>query len=168
MYGTDELKYTCMFWVRGTDQLKKYEVRFCIRKLKQHVLVCVRGTGHLKLYILVEYVLWIFARNSVYLEVRFHDCAALMMKDHPTMVTPSIAHQSSVSADHSNQYTLQGISFLLGCIGFLERWIAPSASRRSHKLCCGNWFMSSAWSFALATQTALAALFCTRSCCDFV
>ena len=31
------------------------ETRTCIRKLKQHVLVCVRGTGQLKLYVLVEY-----------------------------------------------------------------------------------------------------------------
>ena len=78
------------------------EIRSCIRKLKQYALACVRGTGHLKLYVLVEYVFWIFAGNSVYVEVRFHDCAALMMKDHPTMVTPSIAHQSPVSTDHSN------------------------------------------------------------------
>ena len=32
------------------------EIRICIRKLKQHVLVCVRGTGHLKLYVLVGYL----------------------------------------------------------------------------------------------------------------
>ena len=31
------------------------EIRTCIGKLKQHVLVCVRGTGQLKLYVLVEY-----------------------------------------------------------------------------------------------------------------
>ena len=78
------------------------EIRSCIRKLKQYALACVRGTGHLKLYVLVEYVFWIFAGNSVYVEVRFHDCAALMMKDHPTMATPSIVHQSPVSTDHSN------------------------------------------------------------------
>ena len=59
------------------------EIRTCTRKLKQHVLVYVRGTGQLKWYVLVEYVLWIFASNSAYVEVRFHDCAALMMKDHP-------------------------------------------------------------------------------------
>ena len=59
------------------------EIRNCMRKLKQYALACVRGTGHLKLCVLVEYVLWIFASNSVYVEVRFHDCAALMMKDHP-------------------------------------------------------------------------------------
>ena len=34
----------------------------CIRKLKQYALACVRGTDQLKLYVLVEYVLWIFAR----------------------------------------------------------------------------------------------------------
>ena len=32
------------------------EIRICTRKLKQHVLVCVRGTGQLKLYVLVEYL----------------------------------------------------------------------------------------------------------------
>ena len=30
-----------------------------------------------------RYVLKIFASNSVSVDVRFHDCAALMMKDHP-------------------------------------------------------------------------------------
>ena len=35
-------------------------------------------------------------------------------------------------------------------------------------LCCGNWVMSPAWSLALATRTALALCFCTRSSCDFV
>ena len=41
------------------------EIRSCIRKLKQFALACGRGTGQLKLYALVEYVLWIFASNSV-------------------------------------------------------------------------------------------------------
>ena len=31
------------------------EIRNWIRKLKQYALACVRGTGHLKLYVLVEY-----------------------------------------------------------------------------------------------------------------
>ena len=93
-------------------------------------------------------------------------------KTTPTMVTPSIAYQSPVSTDQQliPEYILQGISFLLlGWTDFLERSIAPSASRRSHiPLCCGIWFMSSAWLFALATQTVLAVRFCTRSSCDFV
>ena len=56
------------------------EIGNCIRnKLKQYALACVRGTGQLKLYVLVDYVFWIFASNSVYVEVRFHDCAALMI-----------------------------------------------------------------------------------------
>ena len=73
------------------------------------------------------------------------------------MVTPSIAHQlRSQQTTAINKYILQGISFLLGCVDFLERSIAPSASRRSHiPLCCGIWFMSSALSLALGTQTVL-------------
>ena len=78
------------------------EIRVCIRKLKQHVIIRVRGMGYLKLYVLVEHVLWIFASNSVYVEVRFHDCEALMMKDHPHHVHSFIAHQSPVSTDHSS------------------------------------------------------------------
>ena len=42
------------------------EIRHSIHKLKQYAFACVRGTGHLKLYVLVEYVLWIFDINSVY------------------------------------------------------------------------------------------------------
>ena len=68
--------------------------------MKQFALACGRGTGQLKLYVLVEYVLWIFASNSVYVEARFHDCAALMMKDRPHH--GHFAHQSPVSTDHSN------------------------------------------------------------------
>ena len=95
-YGPDEVYMRVLStWHEPVEQ-----IRICIRTLKQHV--CVRGTGQLKLYVLVEYVLRIFASNSVYAEVRFHDCAALMMKDHPTMATPSIVHQSPVSTDHSN------------------------------------------------------------------
>ena len=94
-------------------------------------------------------------------------------KTTPTVVT-SIAHQSPVSTDqqliystfkrsystHSWRFSIfykKDSSFLLlGCVDFLERSIAPSASRRSHiPLCCGIWFMSSAWSFALTAQTAL-------------
>ena len=78
------------------------EIRICIRKMKQHVIIRVRGMGHLKLYVLYEHVLWIFASNSVYVEVRFHDCEALMMKDHPHHVHSFIAHQSPVSTDHSS------------------------------------------------------------------
>ena len=93
-------------------------------------------------------------------------------KTTPTVVT-SIAHQSPVSTDqqliystfkrsystHSWRFSIfykKDSSFLLlGCVDFLERSIAPSASRQNHvPLCRGIWFMSSAWSFALATQTA--------------
>ena len=31
------------------------EIRHCIRKLKQYTLECVRGTGQLELYVLIEY-----------------------------------------------------------------------------------------------------------------
>ena len=71
--------HACFEYVARTSQ----EIRTCLRKLKQYAIACVRGTGQLNLCLLVEYVLWIFASNSAYVEVRFHDCAALMMKDHP-------------------------------------------------------------------------------------
>ena len=168
MCCTDEFKYTYVFWVRSPDQLKKYG-HVCIRNLKQYAIACVRGTGQLKLCVLVEYVLWIFASNSVYVEVNFHDCAALMMKDHPHRGHSFIAYQSPVSTDQQLN-TLQGVSFLLlGCIDSLQRSIAQARRAVSHiPLCCGIWFMSSAWSFALATQTPLAVRFCTHSSCDFV
>ena len=83
------------------------EIRNCVRKLRQYALACVRGTGHLKLYVLVECVLWIFASKSVlvYVKIRFHDCAALMIKDHPHHGHPSIAHQSPVSTDQQLMYS---------------------------------------------------------------
>ena len=82
------------------------KVRMCIRKLKQYGIACVRGSGQLKLYELVEYVLWIFTTNSVYVEVRFHDCAALMMKDHPHQGHSFIAYQSPVSTDQQFIYKI--------------------------------------------------------------
>ena len=97
-YGPVEV-YMC---VLSTWHGPVEEIRICMRKLKQHVLVCVRGTGHLKLYVLFEYVLWIFASNSVYVEVRFHDCAALMMKGHPTNGHSFNCSPTPVSTDHSN------------------------------------------------------------------
>ena len=79
------------------------EIRNCMRKLKQYALACVRGTGHLKLCVLVEYVLWIFASNSVYVEVRIHDCATLMMKHHLSMATPSLlTHHRSQQTTATN------------------------------------------------------------------
>ena len=105
--------------------------------------------------------------NSVYVEVRFHDCAALMMKDHShhghSFNCSPITCLNRPAIDNSTRH------LPLGCIGFLERSIALSASRRSHiPIVLWLWFMSSAWSFALATQTALAVRFCTRSSCDSV
>ena len=55
MYGTDQVKYTYMC-VLSTWHGPVKEIRNCIRKLKQYALAYVRGTGHLKLYVLVEYV----------------------------------------------------------------------------------------------------------------
>ena len=65
-----------------------------------------------------------------------------------------------VTADVSQLHTkfTKEIFLFLGCIDFLERSITRSASRRTHiPLCCGVWFMSSAWSFALAS-----------SCCTYL
>ena len=92
------------------------EIRTCIRKVKQYVRVyayVARATGICTYLLSTRYVLWIFASNSVYVEARFHDCVALMMKDHPHHGHSFIAHHSPVSTDHSNQYILPGISFLL-------------------------------------------------------
>ena len=107
------------------------EKRSCIRKLKQYALACVRGTGQLKLYVLVECALWTFASISVYVEVRLHDCAALMMKDHPqhghSFNFSPITGLNRPTIDIF--YQVQGISFLLlGCVDFLERSI-PQARR---------------------------------------
>ena len=51
--------------VLSTWHVPVQKIRICIRELKQHVLVCIHDTGHLKLYVLVGYVLRIFASNLV-------------------------------------------------------------------------------------------------------
>ena len=164
MYGTDQLKYTHVFWVRGTDQLNKY------------VLVYI-SWSNTYLYAYVARASWSCTHllSTYYGSLQVTQCKLnkvpwLCSFDDEIPPPPWSLLTNRRSQLTSNKYILQGTSFLLlGCIDFLDRSTVPSAPRRIHiPLCCGIWFVSSAWSLALSTQTALTVRFCTRSSCDFV
>ena len=63
--------------------VKKYVVVYVSWSNTQLHAYVARASWSCTYLLSTWYVLWIFAGNSVYVEVRFHDSAALMMKDHP-------------------------------------------------------------------------------------